>query len=357
VIDRASRGLALGLALASIAVAAAAPTSLAAPTSQAAPLSPAAIDPTVPLPEEPDGAVGALQEASVLDVQTRTSVAEVTLGEPFRYTIDVLHPAPDAYGPPADLARALAAKGFELRGEPSTERTPAARGARTRLELQLAVVSTLEPRIPELHLLVQGPAGPRQLTVTGRGIALRRLATGEAAEGHRGPKPPETVWVASFLWAKLLVALLLAWLAVHEVRRALRRRAARAAEPPPPPTAEEEALRRLAGLRARAPWRTGGGRAAVFELSEIVRGYLGKRTGLPCVELTSGELLTALAKRPQQGLVLADFSAALEWEDLVKFARHEPSPEECAEAVEQAGRLVERTRPQATPHAMPEPPR
>ena len=65
---------------------------------------------------------------------------------------------------------------------------------------------------------------------------------------------------------------------------------------PPPPGAPEARSGRAdsAELRQRAPWDKGEGRAAIFELSEIVRVYLGKQLAFNAIDLTSEELLHAL---------------------------------------------------------------
>jgi hypothetical protein len=270
-------------------------------------------------------------------------------GRPFHYRIEIAHEPADAYALPADVGEQLAKGSLQLQGEPAVSREASPeQGTRTTFDLTLVVNSSLKPEIPELRLLVQGPAGPRQLTVPSQPVEVKSLVeaegAGSAEHAHHGPKPPEPVWVRSWLWAWLLLGLAaLAALAVL-VRRWLARRAALAALPPPPPTPHDEAFRRLKALRLRAPWTRGEGRLAIFELSEIVRSYLGARLGFHAVDLTSEELVRDLAGRPLPGLDLKDFAARLQWEDLVKFARTEPTPQECLEAIEAAGVLVERTQ-------------
>ena len=314
--------------------------------------------------QAPD-AGSALPEATPLALRGTLDHTPVTLGEPFQLRLEVRHDPADAYALPANLGEVLAKGSVLLRGEPGAVREAAADGTRTVFTVPLVVNGSLKPEVPELHLLVQGPLGPRQLTVPGEKIALESLVEregqGSSERSHHGPKPPEPVYVRSFLWAFLLLGLAGLVAAVLLLRRWQENRRAKAALPPPPPTPHDEAFRRLKALRLRAPWSHGEGRAAIFELSEIVRHYLGQRLGFTAVDLTSEELVRELRRREVaglDGLQLQGFAERLQWEDLVKFARLEPLPGECPEAIDQAVALVEKTQARLVRerHADPPPP-
>jgi hypothetical protein len=177
---------------------------------------------------------------------------------------------------------------------------------------------------------------------------LRSLVAQEHApsleRAHRGPKPPVPVIVRSWLWAFLLGGLAAAAAATALVVHMRRRRAARAAPPRLPPTPEEEAMARLIALKKRAPWERGLARPAVFELSEIVRVYLGKRLRFDALDLTTEELLSELRRLRILGLDLQELTQELAWQDLVKFAKAEPSGDDCMRAIDRAASLVDRTR-------------
>src|SRR5207302_6563209 len=161
---------------------------------------------------------------------------------------------------------------------------------------------------------------------------------------HHGPKPPVAVLVRSFLWAWVLGAVVLLAAGILALREARRRRARRPLPVPPPPTPEEEAMARLLSLKQRRPWDRGLGRAAVFELSEIVRAYLGRRLQFDALDLTTDELLAELRRLRLLGLDLAELSEELARQDLVKLAKAEPTPQECASAIDRAASLVDPTR-------------
>jgi len=275
--------------------------------------------------------------------------AKVTLGEPFTLTIEVTHPAADTYALPEPLPLGE----LSPRGKPATVRKPGpgAAEATTSFSVPLVDVKTLKPAVPDLELRVEGPAGARALTVPGQPLELVSLVEPGGKQGPevgpRAPKPPVPIYGRSWLWAWGLagaaaVAALL-WAAAVLGRRLRQIRQVRAADPPLTP--EEQALQRIAALRARAPWTRGEGRAAIFELSEIMRGYLGARLGFDALDLTTDELLGELRRRRILGLDLTELTEDFSWEDLVKFAKVEPTSEECVHALDNARDLIDRTRP------------
>ena len=101
---------------------------------------------------------------------------------------------------------------------------------------------------------------------------------------------------------------------------------------------------RLSALKRRAPWERGLGRTAVFELSEIVRDYLGKRLQFPALDLTTDEVVDELKRRRILGLDLPGLRDDFAWQDLVKFAKAEPATEDCVGAIDRAASLVDRAR-------------
>jgi hypothetical protein len=222
--------------------------------------------------------------------------------------------------------------------------------AKTIFTLTLTDYATLEPRLPDLTLRVTGPDGPRQLSVRGRPLKFRSLVQeenqGAPDRSHHGPKPPVPVLVRSLLWLWLLLALA-ALVAGLLLLRRLRARRQKAEEAPETVVeADDEALQRLASLRESAPWKRGEGRAAIFTLSEIVRAYLGARLHFNALDLTNEEFIEELHHRRLIGLDLAELTEEVRWEDLVKFAKLEPSAEECLRAISRSELLVRHTRPQ-----------
>src|SRR5438067_5985209 len=298
----------------------------------------------------------AAPQAQPIHVDARVDKERIALGDPFTLTIQVEHPSLDTYALPPSLSVAPLA----LRAPPQVSRAKAGDHARTTFTLPLADYGTLELQIPALTLAVDGPEGLRELTIPPHPLELRSLVAEDRAptpeRAHHGPKPPVPVVVRSFLWAWLAGALAIAAAGLYGWVLYRRRRAALLALPAPPPTPEQEAMGRLVALKRRAPWERGLGRAAVFEISEIVRDYLGKRLRFSALDLTTDELVDELKRRRILGLDLAGLRDDFAWQDLVKFAKAEPAAEECVLAIDRAASLVDRARgflPTSSPVALP----
>jgi hypothetical protein len=290
----------------------------------------------------------ALPEAAPLSLALEATPEEVTLGDPIEVRVVVEHDARDVYSLPAfDPAPLAMPPGA---GAPRSRREDLGRGrARTVLELTLADYTTLEPRVPDLMLAVSGPGGARQLSIRGRPLKFRSLVQEEGElspeRAHHGPKPPVSVKVRSFLWAWLLGALVLAAALLALRKRLAKRKPARESDLVPEVFPDDLALQRLAGLRADAPWARGEGRPAIFALSEIVRAYLGARLQFNALDLTSEEFIAGLRHRRLIGLDLAALIDEVRWEDLVKFAKVEPTTEQCLAGIHLAESLIHHTRP------------
>jgi hypothetical protein len=135
------------------------------------------------------------------------------------------------------------------------------------------------------------------------------------------------------------------------IRRRLRARAAHR-PPPPPRPAHELALERLDRLGARLG-ASDDLLPFIFELSEIIREYLGARFAFDSLELTTEELVLRLRRRvpirEMRGFVLGEVEGWLAGCDLVKFAKVAPSMAEARGALETGIRMVESTRPRPEP--------
>src|SRR2546430_11665824 len=137
--------------------------------------------------------------------------------------------------------------------------------------------------------------------------------------------PYTTLFRSSFLWVWLLGGLAVAVALFFLRKRLARLWRGRERETTSEPFFDDLALERLWALRTEAPWTRGRRRAAIFELSEIVRAYLGARLQFNALDLTSEEFVAELPRRRLIGLDLAALIEEVRWEDLVKFAKLEPT--------------------------------
>jgi hypothetical protein len=168
---------------------------------------------------------------------------------------------------------------------------------------------------------------------------------------NAGPVPViQRDYLYAYIAGSLATAGLGAALALF-IRRRLRARAAHRPAPPPRP-AHEVALERLDRLGASLA-SSEDLRPFTFELSEIIRAYLGARFAFDSLELTTEELVLRLRRRgpmkEMRGFVLGEVEGWLAGCDLVKFAKVSPSMAEARGALETGIRIVESSRPRPEP--------
>jgi len=293
------------------------------------------------------GVAPSLPEARPLALNLEVRPEEITLGEHVVVRLAVEHDSRDVYTLPGfDPAPLAVPQGSPA---PSQVREELQDRARTTFTIALVDLGSLEPRIPDLVLRVTGPEGERALTVRGRPLKFRSLVKqenqGAPDAAHHGPKPPVPVMVRSYLWVSALAALAALVALAFAIRWWRKREKVVLAKLIPEVPYDDLALEQLTRLRQQRPWERGAGRAAIFELSEIVRGYLGTRLEFNALDLTSEELVEELKRHRLMGLDLSGLSEEVRWEDLVKFAKLEPTAEECLRGLERAESIIRHTRP------------
>lgn len=287
---------------------------------------------------EPTGAAN-LPEVKPLDVRAAVTPERVCLGEPFLYEIALTHPKAQRYDlrMPAELG-AFGVLGLERHREDGPDQ------ATTTFKLKLALYELGAHALPDLTFQVAGPGGEGRFRAPGRQVeGLSSIAEGDP-DGQKllDIQGPVTFDVRSYrplLWLAGLAAL--AALAAVGARKlwALRGRVR------PSLPLEQRTREALQQLEARDLPAAGRARELYFELSEIVRGYVGERYGVEALECTSTELLERLRRRDTPGLPFPDFTRFLREADLVKFARAPADASECQGALAFAYRLVELTTP------------
>lgn len=307
-------------------------TSVADP---AAPLN----NPAAPGPDPAAPTVGALAD--------RTSAR---VGDAITLTVTAVGPR----GTPVNLPAGLDLAPFSLLDKRESEKDLGdGRMSRT-FVLSLATYEPGEVTIPAVQVTYLAAGGePRSVRSQPIPIKITSLIANEPEPQLKDNAGPVTVMeenrIPLYVAGGVAAAAFGGLLALVIRRRILARRAARPAPPPRPP--HEIALERLDRLAAAGFPADGDFRGFYFELSEILRAYLGPRYGFDSVELTTEELMDELRRRAPRGLVLTEVEGWLASCDLVKFAKVAPTSMEARGALETGIRLVESTRPR--PAAMP----
>lgn len=113
-------------------------------------------------------------------------------------------------------------------------------------------------------------------------------------------------------------------------------------EPPRPP--HEIALEALDKLGTSDLLEKGEIKLFFIELSEIIRRYIGGRYFVVAMEMTTTEVLEGLSNVGLNDEDFSLFEMFFRRCDLVKFAKHKPSPQETEETVQTVYDLVNRTK-------------
>lgn len=278
-------------------------------------------------------------------VAGRIDRKQVTIGTPFRYTVNV--------AAPKDVELIIPVLGGQL-GEFSVtdfgEHPIRKDGDRVVVSRWYTLVAYRPGYllIPGLTVQYRDVGGELQ-RVDGDdiGITVVSLLEHQAdATDIRDIAGPVTVPID---WTPVLVVLgvLAGVVGLGFVAARLLRRINAPAAPPPTRPPHEEALEALARLRhqrldtpgSRADWYVG--------LSTIVRIYIERRFSLRAPEMTTEEFIHAVQRDSPLGPAHRDLLGGFLSEcDLVKFARHIPDVEAAERAYSAARRFVDETRPQ-----------
>jgi hypothetical protein len=276
------------------------------------------------------------------------SAEKVRLGEPFTYTVSVVHSPDERWElrPVADLGA------FGLRSS-GRQRSDGQELSTTTFRLEMALFELGEHTLPTLVFDVVGGGAARTASVSGAAVeGLSSLPKDAATNGAAlmDIKPNADVPVRSYRLLWLLLGLAALGVAALGVRRYLANRRARL--PPPPPRPLRDRTREaLEALRAEGLLTKGLVREYHFRLSDIVRGYLGERFAFEALECTSGELLSQVERLDPPGVEARALQRFVDQCDVAKFARAELSPAACDWALGYAFALVDATTPVAAPPA------
>jgi hypothetical protein len=285
-------------------------------------------------------------------ITTRADRSKVQLGEPFHLILTVLHKPDMKVELPATLELG---EGFaEMAARADTSAVEKDGRVKQTLTITLGALETGTQTVPGLPLGYSVKGEHRQITTSAVSVEVSTVV-GNGKEELRPAAQPVTVlerdltllWIAAgVVGAGLLGFAVWLFLRKAQARRpGARARSGKTAPPLPP---DEAALARLRALASSGKLDADDRRPVYFELSEIVREYLGARYGFDALELTSEELLAALALRAPVD-VAHEVGGWLRAGDLVRYARVPCTRDEAASALAQAVTIVERTRPLVVP--------
>lgn len=289
--------------------------------------------------EEPDAGTLAPPE----QLLARVSPESVKLGEPTTLELSITHAGDQRFElvTPGDLGD------FEYLGQ-ERKRVDGATSSTTTIAVKLSAFQLGTLDTPPLNLEVFAPQGTATLPVPRAKVTVVSTLPPDAqtkGENLYDVRPPQEVPIRSWRLLYALAAILVGGALAYAVWKYLNRPKPVVAAPEPPKEAlHVRATKALDALAAENLPSKGQYKTYYFRLSEIVRGYLGELYAIEALESTTPELLAALRSRSTPGLPMEQVVAFAEASDFIRYAKLEPTLDDCKRDLELGYRIIHSTQ-------------
>lgn len=284
-------------------------------------------------------------QSTVPVIRTHLDTAVMQVGDRIHLTVEITHAASERVLWPDSLAL----DPFELLDARLGE--PVAVGQR----ITSSVVYTLTAfelgalELPSFDVVVEGD-GTDTVATDGWSVSVESVGLDEGGDIRdvKGPLGIPRNWI--LLWPWGVGAVLLGALALWAYRRYRRRaRPVVAAPRVPSRPPHERALEALAALERSGLLDRGAYKEYHIRVSDVLRTYLEGRFGIDAMEMVTEEVVDRLRDLGLDSRVVDTSQRFLAACDLVKFAKHTPTPEASRQMVPTAREVVEVTRPASRP--------
>lgn len=287
-------------------------------------------------------------------VQTRLSPEPSNVGDLLQYEVIVAFPR----GITVNLPTQLDFSPLHLVETQDAEVEATGESLRKTFTITLQHFTPGEATIPAFELTTVDASGAVEtVTVPSKPFVVEALLANEVDPVRKGEDDPVSIAYPNEraeigIYATLggiFLALLGWWL----VRRMLRK--PKVVPAPPPLPAHEVALSALEELERGELMRDDDLVPFYLQLTEITKGYLQGRFGVPSLDRTTEEIRQVLVRNADAIAPLSadEVIAFLQRSDLVKFARFAPEDDEAGEALSEVRDMVERSKDE--PRPAPEP--
>ncbi len=274
------------------------------------------------------------------------SAVSITLGDSLKGEIRVTHPPgwrvlwPDT----------LAAAPFEvLLYEPAPQAEGEEPPVQSAALLSLTAFERLGAlEVPSFRIPLEGPEGAVD-TVGTNPFAVGVVSVGLDSAGNlrdiKGPLELPRRWQPVILWGLAAALLIVLGGILYHLRARRTAPDAPVVKGPaaPPKPSGQAALDALDELEAARLIERGLLKEYHVRISEIIRAYIEGQLRVPAMELTTREVLDGLSRAALGRELTMEFGDFLECCDLVKFAKHKPSPRAALSLLPAARELVART--------------
>ena len=282
--------------------------------------------------------------AQNISVETSTDTSAYKVGDYIHYTIQVKARKDLIVNGPA-VSDTLA--GMELISQQTPQKEDAAGRQVITYSYTFSKYDSSDVTIPPVpvYYKAKGDTAEKVITTSEVYFTVRPLKV-NPEEGIKDVKDPLTIpldwkWIA--LW--VIIGLIILAAAYYMYRKYQERKAGYVPEKvvikiP----AHVAALKSLRVLREKQLWQKGMVKEYHSEITEIIRRYFEERFNLPALEMTSGEAVEELRRRPGTEKIITDTQDFLTNADLVKFAKYQPMASVNEEMMKQAEDIVQKTK-------------
>lgn len=285
-------------------------------------------------------------ESTEVSVKAEVNRAEITIGDPIEYTVQIRHGSnikvlSQVPAPPAELFKIKKVEDIDRKdGKQTVE------GRKFTLTAFGLGEFVLDPVKIQYRV---GGAAPQSIETNKIYITVKSVAKGEEKKDIRGIKTTLALirklgWV--FVVPVILAVLLLGFLIYRKFRKNPEL-FMKPAEPLLNP--EEEGLNGLNRLFESDLMRRGKIKEYYLKLSEILRTYFERRFHILAGESTTFEILTQLSKKEINRDLLEKIKEVLEWADLAKFAKWVPEPPQVILINQKSKQIIEAAKPAGEP--------
>ena len=295
-------------------------------------------------------------EPSGVTVQTRLSPDPSNIGDLLTYEVIVAFPR----GISVNLPTQLDFSPLHLVSTEDSEVEATGTSLRKTFTLTMQHFAPGEASVPAFDLTTVDASGAVEtVNVAAKVFTVEALLANEVEPIRKGEDDPVSIAypnerAEAAIYASL-AGILLALVGWVLVRRVLRKPKF---EPPPPPIPPHEvALSALEELERGELMKQEDLVPFYLQLTEIAKGYLEGRFGVPSLDRTTEEIRRELVRR---GDAIAPLSADqviafLQRSDLVKFARFSPEDDEATGALAEVREMVQRSKDRPDPAPAPAP--
>lgn len=285
--------------------------------------------------------VGAASEAELPAATAVVEPSDVELGRPFVLTLSVLHPLGSSVRLPDDLQLGDAIIESQRESDP-TRLLAGSSGRETTFRITLLAFDTFATEVPAIAYEYHDATGTHERHSSTVALRVKGLVD-TSSLALRPSRAPVDVPVRNWRLVAFVAGVGLLTVVALLVRRVRRRRPEplKATAPVPPDLLAHQQLDEL-----EASGRLDGGdqKEVFLRLSEILRGYLGRRFDFPALDLTTSEIRSRLRSCEDSRSWLGAVTDWLQRCDLVKYANSPSDTDEARQALYTARILVDRTK-------------